>query len=182
MFVKDVQLFKKRLALFSALPWIWCRLCRKLLGYWERQPGQGRRGQVFGWGADITPGITSYWIEVGGDSALRWLLFILKIVHQLELWTQKVNGYWESEREGRTLECKWCLLKGLRSSNGEKDSGWECRLSENGGITASFYFSSLPLSDTKAEAESLGLFNKNENLPDSILRCLAQVRGLFLDS
>lgn len=39
----------------------------------------------------------------------------------------------------------------------------------------------LSLLDMKAEAESLVLSNKNENLPASILRCLTQVSGLWLE-
>lgn len=39
----------------------------------------------------------------------------------------------------------------------------------------------LSLLEPKAEAESSVLFNKKVKLPDSILRCLAQVRELFLE-
>lgn len=39
----------------------------------------------------------------------------------------------------------------------------------------------LSLLDSKAEAESSVLFNEKVKLPDSILRCLAQVRELFLE-
>lgn len=82
---------------------------------------------------------------------------------------------------GKNGEHKWYLTK--CPSQWEKDSEWECSTLENYGYTAFFFFYFFYFSfNTKAEAESLGLFNKNESLPDSILRCLAEVRELFIET
>lgn len=126
--------------------------------------------------------MTSYWTEVGGDFILQWLLFILKIVHQPELPPQKVKKYWATNRGGRTLECKWCHLKGHCSSNGEKTVGGGGRQLESSGYRALLFFTCLSSSFRyEGRAESLVLSHKNENLPDSILRCLTQVRRLWLE-
>lgn len=128
--------------------------------------------------------MTSYWTEVGGDFVLQWLLFILKIVHQTELRPQKVKEYWATNGGGRTLECKWCLLKGHHSSDGEKTVGGKQAIREqwfHGSAVLYLLVFFFSLLDMKAEAKSLVLSNKNENLPDSILRCLTQVRGLWLE-
>lgn len=102
MFVKDIRLYKKIIRFVQCFTlnlmwtvqeasWIPC----------ERQQGpQARQGLwLKSWWN--TRKMTSYWTEVGGDFVLQWLLFILKIVHQPELWPQKVKEYWVTNGGGR---------------------------------------------------------------------------------